>query len=130
MVGIAGEIGSGTAARGLPGRAAAMLLSCGGWVVGLECSERWEELEFIAGGGEAYVAPQELSGSRRAMTKGASEGWKCSVITRELLQLADEHMKQRKKKTEARGALWLFAASCPCLLRHLRCRPVPGRGQG
>ena len=42
------------AARGLPGLAAAMLRSCGGWVVGLECSEWWEELAFIDGGGEGY----------------------------------------------------------------------------
>ena len=68
------------------------------------------------------MAPPEFSGSRRAMTKGASEGWKCSVITRELLQLADEHMKQRGKKTEARGALWLLAASCSFPLWRLQHR--------
>ena len=61
-----------------------MLRLRSGCVVGLECSERWEWLEFIAGGGEGYVAPPELSGSRRATTSGVSEGWRGSTFTWEL----------------------------------------------
>ena len=84
MRGIAGELGSRTAARGLPGRAAAMLRACGGWAVGLEFSERLEGSEFIAGGEEGYMAPPEPSGSRRATMSGVSEGWRDSAITRGL----------------------------------------------
>ena len=52
MAGITSELGPGTAARGLPGPAGAMLRCCGGWVVGFECLEWWEGLKFIAKAGE------------------------------------------------------------------------------